>query len=338
MSNEFHPSSVPPSASTYHEGMMKPSFKSSFPCIKREDDFVSATSTRVCQYFVENWPWKSSSGRDRFLDQGVDLWPAFVFADMPDDRLECAFLISALGFLIDDTFENRPPDEIKQMFVRFEGLLMGTVLPASGDKFERVIFEVSTLVRGNQKTDPFGLGEIYCEETFRWAKKQMSSNSHHNDLTEYLKDRFLDGGLWWTLSLLNWAYATPIPKHLEDDPIIREVQIIFGSHALLVNDIYSYRKELTEANMQGGDIANNLFSATPVAMRAWNCSAGEAIDHIESHIRSLEEHSFPEIEAKLKAGHKGNDLLFCEKYLERIKLTAGGNVAWSGWCGRYNRF
>ncbi|TFK34269.1 isoprenoid synthase domain-containing protein [Crucibulum laeve] len=342
MTDEFHPSSAPPSTSIYHEGTMKPSFKSRFPCIRREDDFVSATSTRVCQYFAENWPWKSSTERDRFADQGIDMWPAFSFHDMPDDRLECVCLCSALAFLFDDMFESRSPDEMKQVFVRFEGLLMGTVLPASGDKFERVIFEISTLLRGNRKTDPFGLGEKYCEETLRWAKgsvrNQLSSKPHYSDLTEYLKDRFTDGGLWWTLSMLNWAYDTPIPQHLEDDPNIRELQIIFGSYSLLVNDIYSYRKELIEARMQGDNIENNLVSATPVAMRVWNCSADEAINHIESHIRWIEEHSFPEIEAKLKAGYTGNDLKFLEKYVERIKLIAGGNAVWSEWCGRYNRF
>ncbi|TFK34171.1 isoprenoid synthase domain-containing protein [Crucibulum laeve] len=319
--------------------LKKPSFKSRLPCFRHDDERTSGASTFAREYLANTWPWQSAEECERFLDQDTDLWASFVFTDIPDDRLECVYLASTLGFLIDDVFESRTVDEMKQILNKLNVLITGTVLPTVGDQFEYVIFDIYRRIR---ESDPVGgLGIKYSEEVSRWIQTTTAHKAfvrrHFKSLDDYLETRFGEGGLWLTLTMINWVYGTPVPTHLANDPNIRALHILTGSQALLVNDIFSYRREVMQVKDKGTKSSSTkLHSAVSVAMELWNCGYDDAIKHIEDHISSLEL-QFEEIEEKLLGGYEGADLKFLEQYYKKLKIMCGGNAAWSVICGRYNR-
>ncbi|TFK34175.1 isoprenoid synthase domain-containing protein [Crucibulum laeve] len=322
-----------------HDIPPKPSFTSCFPCITRSDQ--DAVGESVIKYFIENWPWKIPGDFTKLVGQGLELWTGFTLPTALKDRIECASMLSVLGFMLDDILDTYNHDQTKQFMSRLRGLILGNTHPAADNQVEFVFADIYARIRDTDKTDPFRLGNKYCEETLRWIMALLNQEpfnaSVQNTLESYAEYRFTDAGIWWGFSLMEWTCNLPIPENIACDPNFHALQRKFSMHGLLTNDLYSYRREVLQASRTSSNgIKPRMVNSIYVVMVEHNFNEEEATEYIKTRITEVEV-SFLEMEDSWKLKYSGDDLAFFEKYFTATKCMIAGNLWWSASCGRYNQ-
>ncbi|TFK34189.1 isoprenoid synthase domain-containing protein [Crucibulum laeve] len=317
----------------------KPSFTSCFPCIVRSDQ--DSIAENVIKYFIENWSWKTPDDFTKLAGQGLELWTGFAFPTALKDRIECASMLSVVGFIMDDILETYHHDKTKQFLSRLRGLILGTTHPTADNQVEFVFADIHAHIRDTDKTDPFRLGNKYCETTFQWItaylNQERSNASVQNTLESYAGYRFTDVGVWWAFALMEWACNLPVPEHIACDPNFHALQHKAGMHGLLANDLYSYRREVLQASRTSSNtIKPKLVNSISVVMVEHNLDEEEATEYIKTRLTDVEV-SFLEMEGSWKLKYSGDDLAFLEKYSLATKCMIAGNLWWSVSCGRYNQ-
>jgi hypothetical protein len=98
----------------------------------------------------------------------------------------------------------------------------------------------------------------------------------------------------------------------------------------LVNDIYSWRKELIDAKKAGQDY---VFNAIWVVMRERKCAEEEAI----AFCKDLVLQCIQQFDAGVAAAQEMGLSHDTRIYLEAVRLSHVGNLVWSIYCPCYNR-
>jgi aristolochene synthase len=118
-----------------------------------------------------------------------------------------------------------------------------------------------------------------------------------------------------------------VPRELS---FVKEMEIIAGYHAALVNDLFSYRREV--AIMDKGKVSALMVNAVTVVMNERELSEVDAIRWLEEYVVKLEE----DFEGKIVAAKQlGEEVV--ARYAQALEQLMAGNLKWSIVCGRYNR-
>ena len=138
---------------------------------------------------------------------------------------------------------------------------------------------------------------------------------------------------------LRWASDITVPAYMQEDPSVKLVEAFVVYHISLVNDIYSYRREVSAAMHEKGasKIAKNIVNAVVHIMKERNVNEKEALKFVQEYLSQVEERFVDAVE-KAKGRYSGEDLETLERYTNLLQNMCGGNVTWSSICGRYNRF
>lgn len=142
----------------------------------------------------------------------------------------------------------------------------------------------------------------------------------------------ITGNIWADLAssfwfgMLTFAMALTIPE-CDFDVCVRIARPNYKAISL-VNDIYSWPKERTDAEKSGQDY---VFNAIWVIMQENGCDEKEAAEICKQGVRRyIDEFNIKLHEMQTKLSR---DTL---RYLEALRLSHVGNLVWSIYCPRYH--
>ena len=123
-----------------------------------------------------------------------------------------------------------------------------------------------------------------------------------------------------------------------EDPHIRPIDAIAGRHTAIVNDLYSYQREVFVAQQKAAsETSKTIVNAIVVVMHDQDMDEREAINYLQGHVSQLEDDFWDAVQ-KAKLCYSGKDLEILQKYSNAVEVICAGNAKWSEVCGRYNRF
>jgi len=144
------------------------------------------------------------------------------------------------------------------------------------------------------------------------------------NMAEYLEKRLTNVYGWWLTIHVEYAKAIDLGSLAATDPDILQARIASINHITLVNDLYSFPKELD---------AKEAMNAILVLMRLEGYDLQSAVNKVVDLIQDAEKR-FIDACARIRAGPLGEHADVRE-YLDGIAYLMTGNLRWSQLSPRY---
>ncbi|KIJ55902.1 hypothetical protein M422DRAFT_239063 [Sphaerobolus stellatus SS14] len=291
-------------------------------CIPKTNQVIP----RVDEWFLKHWAFPNEAAREEFQSRDLALFICYGMPDALNERTELACKISNLLFFIDDEIDSWSIEKAQDFYKKFAGLILGDEDIHPVTQFEKILHDLFA------ETRRIGtLGQDFCEEVVRWFKHTASHArpqwKSSGDILEYCEYRIVDAGFWLTISLMRCAMDLQQPQR--DDEVVSECEHLAGYHAMLVNDLFSYRREVSRTGM--GEVSAALINSVLVVQNGQGIGEQEAMMWLESYCEKLEG-QFEEVASTTT--HLGKD---ANRYIDALRLLIAGNLKWSAVCGRYNK-
>ncbi|KAF8475104.1 isoprenoid synthase domain-containing protein [Kalaharituber pfeilii] len=212
-------------------------------------------------------------------------------------------------------------DEAKSLYRQVPGLVLGDPNTKPASPVEKIISTLYGQIRATGK-----LAEEFCATTLEWFQLCTSKDRKQYKATsfkDYLDFRSVDCGYKMELAILSWSTNTHIPREL---PVILALEKWAGYHLFLVNDVFSYRREVRR--MQEGAA---LVNSVQVVMQERGLGEIEAQNWLQNYIVEVEN----EFE-KVVEEYDGRQRAFVHQYAQYLREMMAGNLMWSMLCGRYH--
>ncbi|KIJ33654.1 hypothetical protein M422DRAFT_35398, partial [Sphaerobolus stellatus SS14] len=281
---------------------------------------------RVDEWFLHHWPFLSEAVYEEFKSSGPTLFTCYCMPDALDERLELACKILNTVFIVDDALENMSIEEAQGSCKKFVGLILGHEDVHPSTQVEKVFRDLHAEILKIGE-----LGQNYCEDVVQWLKFAARDDrpkwKSSSDFSKYCEYRIHDVGYELTISMLRYAMDIQHPQR--NDEVVRECEHLVGYHCMLVNDLFSYRKEL--ASRSTGEIGKAFMNSVLVVQNSGGIGAQEAMVWLERYCEKLEE-QFEGVASR--TAHLGED---AKRYINALRLLFAGNLKWSSVCGRYNK-
>lgn len=144
------------------------------------------------------------------------------------------------------------------------------------------------------------------------------------DRHSYLPFRRVNAGFFFTLSVLRYGMDINLNDNILNDKYIKNIQNIVGDHAMLVNDLYSYKKEFIK-NVNKS-YQSNIIS---ILKNTENLNIEDAIKETINIILDREKQFKKLIN---KNPYKEDEIC---KYINSLEYVMSGNHYWSKITSRY---
>ncbi|POS78599.1 aristolochene synthase [Diaporthe helianthi] len=289
---------------------------------------VAEVTAEVDAYFLRHWPFENEKARKKFVAAGFSAVTCLYFPEALDDRIAFACRLLALLFLVDDLLEDMSLDDGSAYNERLILLSRGTTSPDRSIPVEWITYDLWNEMRDCDKE----LADEILEPVFTFMRAQTDkSRLEITELGEYFKYRERDVGKALLSALMRFAMNLNVtPEELLS---IQEIEMNCSKHISVVNDIYSWEKEL-KASQTGHKEGSALCSSVSVLSEEANleysaskrvlwvmCREWEFV-HEELVARRLS--SRDPCSANLRAFMKG------------LEYQMSGNEAWSETTPRYH--
>ncbi|TFK31097.1 hypothetical protein BDQ12DRAFT_672120 [Crucibulum laeve] len=157
-----------------------------------------------------------------------------------DNRIKAAAMVTKPLFLVDDLLDVWNDDQRKRFFNRFRGLIFGFIQPDQNDLLEIAVADIYSHIRLSDQVDPLQLGQRFCEENYRVLiasinQEERDSIMQQNNLQ---RCRSVVG-----YDLIQWTCNIALPEHIMANPMLHSLKRAAGTHGVLINNIFSYRRE-----------------------------------------------------------------------------------------------
>ncbi|KAF4966447.1 hypothetical protein FZEAL_10654 [Fusarium zealandicum] len=259
------------------------------------------------EFFLDLWPFDSNAQRQFFLDMDIPRWTAMSYAEARDSRmLTCAIKLHDL----------------------LQTQVLGSKQPLAGKPWSVImvnsITEMETL--DNKKTP-----EVFDALARFWRAQVSLERPNHRTLEAYLAYRDLDVGLQFCRALARWAMDITLPP--DEKQWLRELGHNASAQIVLVNDLFSWEKEVLEARDCEGKIGGYLFNAIAIVMEEQGISEQAARVFLARKVQDVENNHFRLVAERAKTGKPiPPDVL---RYIDCLEDMCAGNEAWSRITARY---
>ncbi|KAI0146376.1 Aristolochene synthase in complex with 12,13 Difluorofarnesyl diphosphate [Xylariaceae sp. FL1272] len=279
----------------------------------------------VNEFFLEHWKFPSPQVRKRFEGDGMTRVTCFYVCKSLDDRLILACRLITLLFLIDDVLEHMSLEEGKAYNEKTFTFFRGDAQPNRTVPVEWISYDLWQDLRKCDKQ----LADEMLEPVWMF----MGSQTDLRRLTkmsfgEYLEYRETDVGKGVLSALIRFTGAIHLSP--EDLAIADRVDRNCGRHMAVVNDIWSYEKEVHAAKTlheEGGVLC------TAVAILANETSI--SVDSAKRVLYQLCREWEIEQESLVEEALAQKDTPEFREYLKRIEYQMSGNEFWSRSTDRY---
>ncbi|KAJ5460184.1 uncharacterized protein N7458_001736 [Penicillium daleae] len=287
---------------------------------------VDSVAAEVDDYFLRNWPFRSEKERAKFRAAGFSRVTCLYFPLAMDDRIGFACRLLTVLFLIDDLLEEMGLDEGSEYNEKLISISRGEIPPDRNIPVEWIMHDLWEDVKACDAV----LGEQIMEPVFTFMRAQTDkSRLAIHQLGEYLEYREKDVGQ----ALLSALQRYTMKIHLteEDLRIAAPVERNCAKHIAVLNDIYSWNKELLASETlhhEGAAICSSVQVLSEET--ALNHAAAQRV--LWTMCREWESVHRELVREREEIGCKG-DLL---DYIHGLEYQMSGNERWSESTPRYH--
>ncbi|KAL7628295.1 carbonyl reductase (NADPH-dependent) ari1 [Parahypoxylon ruwenzoriense] len=286
---------------------------------------VDEVAKDVENYFLSHWPFPEGKSRKKFLRAGFPRVTCMYFPKAKDDRIHFACRLLTLLFLVDDLIEDMSFEDGAAYNENLMPLSRGDRLPDRTIPVEYITYDLWESMRAHDRE----LANDVLEPTFVFMRAQTDRcRSQKMSLGQYLEYRERDVGQGLLAALMRFCmkiHLTPT-----EQSIAQVAEMNCGRHLAVVNDVWSFEKEVLTARYaheEGGVLCNSvaiLSSETTLSVSASKrvlyhmCREWEA-RHNQLVYELLGDNGSPGLKA----------------YLHGLGYQMSGNEAWSSTTPRY---
>ncbi|KAL8792089.1 MAG: hypothetical protein Q9195_005344 [Heterodermia aff. obscurata] len=287
-------------------------------------------------FFATYWPWPNEKARQKFLATDTNRWGCWSLPLVKDDRIVDSVKVNTLLFLLDDIAENMSLEEGKVFYQRLILLALGKAVPNREDAYEWITYDTFASMRAvdEEQTNAIVQDAILCiTAQVDPARKQCVG------MGQLLRQRYKEGGVRFVASVIRYGMDLRISDASMEK--IKQMEVIYSSFGMIVNDIYSYHKELRaykEGGMEGGELLNAVEmqahetgTSYPAAKRVlWVVCRELELLYLDKAQALTREMDVEGLEGK---GEKNGDM---RSYLKALEYVMSGNEKWSEYTERYH--
>ncbi|KAK2017796.1 Aristolochene synthase in complex with 12,13 Difluorofarnesyl diphosphate [Colletotrichum eremochloae] len=287
---------------------------------------VDPVTAEVDAWFLDNWAFPNEKARKKFVAAGFSKVTCLYFPFAKDDRIAFACRLLAILFLIDDLLEHMSLEEGKAYNERLMPLARGDAQPDRTIPVEAMFYDLWASMREKDQH----LADQVLEPTFVFMRAQTEGiRTEITELGQYLQYRERDVGKALLSALMRFA----MDLHLSDEELaeMKEVEQNCAKHISIVNDIYSWEKELKQSQVavEEGSI---LCSGVKVLADSTGLSIEAAKTCLWSLVREWElKHELLSSEAHINSQFSEAQKL----YLKGLEYQMSENELWSRTTPRY---
>ncbi|KAI9653416.1 MAG: hypothetical protein M1821_007081 [Bathelium mastoideum] len=292
-------------------------------CHPRVEEVTQSVNDR----FLNNWPFPNDKARKKFIGAGFPRVTSLYFPLAREDRIEDACLLLTILFLVDDELEDMSLTDGAAYNAKLMTMCRGEDLPDRSRPVEWIMYDLWESMRAKDST----LVKELEEPVFLFMRAQTSKDRLQvNELGQYLTYRQGDVGQALLAALMRYSMSL----HLTADEVeaAKEVELNLGRHISIVNDIYSFEKELKASktgHMEGGA----LCSAVSV-LSTEVCISYDASKHVLWTLCR----EYEDVHERLVARIAGDEVICSDTlrlYLKGLEYQMSGNELWSRTTKRY---
>ncbi|KAI0179446.1 Aristolochene synthase from penicillium Roqueforti [Hypoxylon sp. FL1284] len=290
---------------------------------------VTQVSESVNGWFLQNWDWEDEAARKKFIKAGFSRVTCLYFPEARDDRIAHACKLLTILFLIDDQLEHLSLADGAAYNEHLMPLCKGEAQPNKNIPVEWMMYQIWEEMRQCNRE----LADQVLEPVFTFMRAQTSSERLHiKDLGPYLRYRQSDVGQILLAALTRYGMGL----YITDDELdsVKGIEMNVGRHISIVNDIYSFEKEL-EASKSLHQEGGFLCSSVSVLAEEVGISTGASMRVLWSMCREWER-LHQDLVKKRSAG-PDNCTQALKDYLRGLEYQMSGNELWSSTTGRYGQ-
>ncbi|KAI8627396.1 Aristolochene synthase in complex with 12,13 Difluorofarnesyl diphosphate [Xylariaceae sp. FL1651] len=286
---------------------------------------VEKTIREVNGFYLQHWDFQDPKVRKRFEGEGYVRVTCFYLCKARDDRIALACRLVTLLFLIDDILEHFSLEEGRAYNERMFSFFRGEVQPDRHVPAEWISYDLWEELRAcdvelaNQMLEP-----IYAFMASQTDPRRLVGMG----FSEYLEYREIEVGKGVLSALIRFTCGLHLSA--EDLAIADEADRNCGRHMAVINDIWSYEKEVHASqslHKEGGILCN------AVAILAGDTKI--STDSAKRVLYQLAREMEIEQEFLVREALAQRDTQDMRTYLEGIEYQMSGNEFWSRSTDRY---
>ncbi|KAL8829596.1 MAG: hypothetical protein Q9191_001923 [Dirinaria sp. TL-2023a] len=296
---------------------------------------VEMMSRAVNDFYLEHWPFPDEKARKKFVIAGFPTVTCLYFPKGLESRMPQACSLLSILFLIDDQLECMSLEEGKAYNDRLKPLCRGESLPSRSDPVGWIMYDLWESMRATEPELAHGI----IEPLFAFMDAQTSkARLQINDITQYLEYRQADVGqalvsLWRddkVVDITNFSsllatltrYTMNLHISVEELESVAGIEENCGRHISLVNDIYSYEKELlaSQSTTHEGAILCNAHKGKPFYVPT---PFGERLMLPNKYVEELKNAPMEDVDFLGSFFEVDERLLIAEKMFESEYTTLG---------------
>ncbi|KAF1829175.1 Aristolochene synthase in complex with 12,13 Difluorofarnesyl diphosphate [Decorospora gaudefroyi] len=279
----------------------------------------------VNAYFLKHWRFPNEKSRKKFVHAGFSTVTCWYFPTALNDRIHFACRLLTLLFLIDDLLEHMSLAEGEAYNNKLMPIARGDVLPDRHVPVEYIMYDLWESMRACDRE----MANQVLEPVFTFMRAQTDpTRLRPMDLKEYFEYRERDVGKGLLAALMRFCMG--LRMSTEELAIARPVDMNCSKHLSIINDIWSFEKELLAsktAHKEGGA----LCTGVAIFAEGAEVSTSAAKRVLYALCREWEERH-KELEAEALAQRNTPEL---RAYLKGLEHQMSGNEMWSRTTLRY---
>ncbi|KAL2829465.1 Aristolochene synthase [Aspergillus cavernicola] len=288
---------------------------------------VEQVTKEVDDYFLEHWPFPNDKARAKYVNAGFSRVTCLYFPLALDDRIHFACRLLTLLFLIDDLLEYMSFEEGSAYNEKLIPISRGDVLPDRNVPVEYITYDLWESMRAHDRE----MADEILEPVFTFMRAQTDrTRAQPMGLGRYLEYRERDVGKALLGALMRFSMGLKVTQ--EEIDSVRAIDMNCSKHLSVINDIYSYEKELYTANTahtEGGVLCTSVQTIAEEAT-----IQTEAAKRILFFMCREWEVMHNAMEEELKASADTSPGLL--SYVKGLEYQMSGNELWSRTTQRYS--
>ncbi|KAI1818683.1 Aristolochene synthase [Poronia punctata] len=299
---------------------LKPSWHPNMDEIIREVD----------QYFLDNWGFTSEKERKKFVVAGFSRVTCMYYPMADDERIAMACKLLTILFLIDDLLEDMSFEDGEAYNNALMPIMRGEVLPNRAIPAEFIMWDLWESMRALDHD----LANSILEPTFVFMRAQTDRERKKiKGFGSYLIYRERDVGKALLSALMRFSMDLHLSE--EETLLVRPVDENCSKHISIINDIFSWDKELAQS-YTGHEEGSVLCSSVQVLAEEANLTI-EASKRVlfamarEWELTHLKLAKEIERDERLSSDRKDGVM----SYIKGLEYQMSGNELWSSSTLRY---
>ncbi|KAJ5870146.1 Aristolochene synthase from penicillium Roqueforti [Penicillium solitum] len=288
---------------------------------------MNTVSREVDEYFLHHWHFPDERARKKFIEAGFSRVTCLYFPLASDDRIKFACLLLTVLFLIDDLLEEMSFADGKAYNENLMPICRGDVLPDRNIPVEYIMYDLWEQMRAHDKK----LADEILEPTFTFMRAQTDNTRLKiNELGQYLEYREKDVGKALLSALMRFVMGINLTT--DELQMLSPLEQNCAKHISVVNDIFSWEKEL-KASKMGHQEGSFLCSAVMVVATETNLSFDASKRILWPIVREWELVHDDMCAQLLSAGCSEAT----KAYMKGLEYQMSGNELWSHTTLRYTK-